>query len=610
MSANSPVIPSTEPSPAEGVVAPNDPLVKECEALLQKISSNIGFATAEDLQSLKQKMAQLAERYGEKGLDHLHAYAAALNSMTSQWMYLHAMRVNEGFGISQHGLVQGVGLMNREEALANRVAETMKKAFWDNTQWYLDQSPPQYDIVLQHLNELRNTMARYIPEKRREAFLESLDLDLVKKQVETKTFDPSALQSVIGFLVTSLHDLESPFRHEQTVKWFTEMQQKLAGLGEQDAAAFLQGFHLAIIESLKYLFSRLDILESEIQQWRMSQINGIQRQKMEQQHFAKMLDRGEIGLARTNSFLFTDAPALTLPRSPSPPSAAPPSQAEIAAALPPVYPVFVQRMAELIASDKPLQMGDCPEPLRLDLSRLHGVQDGLQRAAVLALVAVLATPLFPSQVADKGLVEQVYKAVEASLQEPHISITSLSEVLVLCIDRVIIENARQQQTQTAIPEDTQSAATPSPTLLADEQKESLKEKLRKCLASDSAVLQVLLKRVFGAFQTAVEGALTARTTPGSRPPSRPASRPPSRPMSARGGSRPDEEAAFPLSSTAMGDSPWELKFSVDAINRTTVQLLSVLEGHWQVYGLVYKKLWFDHYVSAHTSPAESATAQE
>eukprot|EP00392_Amoebophrya_sp_AT5.2_P014467 g14616.t1 len=183
-----------------------------------------------------------------------------------------------------------------------RLAETMKRAYWDlcfEKLW----GKKDFTYVVEKLEEAVERMAKYFDRSpsRRTKFLQLLDVGMMKQMVAKNAYDHGAFLQTLESLTHMLEQLESPFQAARTKEFFSKTtsftadirsgagraaevggsrshQQQLASAGVEfletwrkrrghrlergDGGAQEQEqlFAANVVASLQYVFRKLDIL--------------------------------------------------------------------------------------------------------------------------------------------------------------------------------------------------------------------------------------------------------------------------------------------------------------------------------------------------------------
>merc|ERR1719191_1627499 len=314
----------------------------------------------------------------------IEKFAEELQNSSSLWLFYHQLRMRPDLAYQgPHGISNAASAT--EKSLAEQIATTMKRAYWDSVKESLNTPPPELAFLLERVAELLDTMAGFLPESRREAFIKkTLDFDLLKNQVENNAFDHDSLLQVLRQLAQGLMTLESAFQSEKTEAWLRNLEQ-------QSPPMDFKSFNNTIVDSVAYLFEKCDILRTEIANYQLQKTKVKERQNLERYHFVQMLKSGAISLDLARAWLVESASEHT----------------EIA---------FIQAFVRLLRNRSAITMDECPEPLRCDLQKLQDFQSGLQGVALLGLAVLLTTPLLPKD-ASTDDARKFFEAIQSEAEK-------------------------------------------------------------------------------------------------------------------------------------------------------------------------------------------------
>jgi hypothetical protein len=243
-----------------------------------KLQAQLGLQTRAD-PSLIEELSSLLGEVSAQEMDEVKANGEYASFLISDWFFCHTLRTRkEVHWDNITGLIDE-GLSPQERELGRRVAETMRKAYWDKHLEDLDKPVPDFKHIIERLSELKARINGFFKSQEAEVF----DVDLIKQTIDSKAFDRSFFVSLVKNVVNIMGELESPAAHEQTTKWVEqELVQKPTVLSKED-------FHAEIIGTLKFLFGQLDLLDSEMANYRSSQMAIDKKRKKERDVFHKII---------------------------------------------------------------------------------------------------------------------------------------------------------------------------------------------------------------------------------------------------------------------------------------------------------------------------------
>ncbi|KAF4664815.1 Apoptosis-inducing factor 2 [Perkinsus olseni] len=396
-------------------------LVDEVDSLLRNIAAHGQYPPADMVDRLRALIAEVHVRMGEAGLRNVKQLSNALSFVTSEWLFYHTLRTCPELtwsGVS--GYMNQAFTDDKEKEMADRIAKTFKRAFWDLHREDLQKRPPDYSFVFARLAELRSRMCSFLPQARQAEFASRLDLELLKQQIEHQAFDRETFVQVLKVVVDMLYRLESPASHKKTVEWYDNEIVKKPSLNEYASAEdAVKAFHEEIVNSLSFLFEQCDVLEAELQSYRTTQVSMKERRQLEFEHFMRMIDVGVVDLSASKRMfrngllkLGEDADGIV--------DASLQSEAlmhQLAGRL------LLLELAELcchgVDKDTLHDSHEIPEPLRPDTSCLIQFAHELMATAELAAIAVvlhqlkLPTKLTTNVAVVTKMFERLWRVIEA-----------------------------------------------------------------------------------------------------------------------------------------------------------------------------------------------------
>ena len=269
--------------------SPESPMFSDIMDMLSRVT----LEASPDLQVLQQLTSMLSS-LSESELNEIKLSSDYVSFMVSEWVFYHTLRTNKSVTWNSNtGLIDQV-LSPRERDLGNRIASTMRRAYWDKHLEDLSGVSPNYLHVVDRLAELELRMNEYRKNRKSDIF----DLDLVKQLIDHGQFDFPFFVSLVKRAVAAMHELESPAAHEETLKFFDRIQSL--------KVESRKSFHYEIIEALKFLFSQLDVLEAELANFKSSQLALESKRKKERQLFSNLLSENLISCEKLRRILASE----------------------------------------------------------------------------------------------------------------------------------------------------------------------------------------------------------------------------------------------------------------------------------------------------------------
>ena len=269
---------------------------QEAPATLRKIEALQGrLAVAAALDpKIVSELAALLTTLSEEDLNEAKMNAEYVSFVVSEWIFYHTLRTKQSVTWNPTTGLIDEALSPRERELGQRIATTMRQAYWDRHLADLEKNPPNFTNVLQRLGELQTKINEYQKSKKTSLF----DLELVKQVVSEGHFDRPFFHALLRAVINALYDLESPASHEETFKHLTTTVLNVS-------VATKSEFNREIVRSLEYLFSRLDVLEAEIANFKSTQVSLETRRKKERELFKNLVEQKLISIDRLRALLLS-----------------------------------------------------------------------------------------------------------------------------------------------------------------------------------------------------------------------------------------------------------------------------------------------------------------
>ena len=206
----------------------------------------------------------------------------------SEWVFYHTLRTNRKLDWNPVTGIVDQTMTPDQRMLGEKLARSMRKAYWATH--LADLNAGVYTCVLERLVELDERINSFRPARMRAPVF---DLGLAQQQVDHKTFDRSCFHSLVSAAVNALYELESPAAHDETKAWYAKCTTPIP----------LSNFHEEIVDSLSFLFSQLDLLDSELANFKSSQMSLALRRTQERTIFQRLLETRTIRATQIRAML-------------------------------------------------------------------------------------------------------------------------------------------------------------------------------------------------------------------------------------------------------------------------------------------------------------------
>jgi hypothetical protein len=432
------------------------------------LQSKLGLASVPDAELVAELTGLLSEA-SESELEEIKANAEYASFMVSEWVFYHTLRSKKSVHWDSVTGMMGEGLSPQERDLGRRIADTMRKAYWDKHLEDLSKPVPEYKHILDRLSELQSRIRGFQKAKDIEVF----DLDLIKQTIATNSFDRPFFISIIARVIEVLNDLESPAAHEQTAAWFA------SELFEKDGT----NFHIEIVESLKFLFAQLDLLDAEMANYKATLIALESKRKKERELFHSLVTERVIEVPNLRTHL-------------------PPLPAETALSFASLNQHILTNWKAIIVKELMSESHKLPESLFPDISHFSELRKRVFSSIRLATVFVAVH----SQL-------QTFPEGKSFLAQPNSEITLFTEALA----DLVSESECSGSEIVSFVSDRISAFTNQP--LAEKILADLHKGLDQCCSETSQVRQLYVRRVAALLEKGLNEATAtvASNALGSKP---------------------------------------------------------------------------------------------
>ncbi|CAD7945202.1 unnamed protein product [Amoebophrya sp. A120] len=378
----------------------------------------------------------------------------------SKWHLYHEMRTR-GLTVNENQLPTVNELGGQ-----NRLMDMMKKAYWDVCKEQLlaagdDQDPASdststaakstgFDKVVEQLEQIIHRMAKYFersPTRKQKFLQEGVDIALVKQMIRNRAYDAEAFGQTLRQLVYMLSQLESPHQAGETRRHFFENEEtkvfevilggnsnsfsdkssttaaQTAQVSESGSSSTTVGvlqaiatdrlrFATAVVDALRYVQHKLDVLQSETENFYLSMLPQEERLKLEKNQFwtmvakyhghAWMQDKAMIEYLAQQKI--NSSPTKTVITTASTTKNADEgTNSSTTTGSPTKEPTFETPaqlldylIDQLLAKNTPVTDDDLFLPLRVSMKQIHALQDSLQLCCLLGVVALTVVPVLSS----------------------------------------------------------------------------------------------------------------------------------------------------------------------------------------------------------------------
>ncbi|KAI8532130.1 hypothetical protein RHMOL_Rhmol11G0189500 [Rhododendron molle] len=177
--------------------------------------------------------------------------------------------VNEVLHEQHHTFADNLNVTSEDQSqMKAKIKETMEKAFWDGITNSMEQDEPKYDRVVELMREVRDEICEMVPQSWKADILEAIDLDILSQVLNSGQLDMDFLGKILEFALVTLQKLSAPasedelkIAHQKKLKELAEICHGGNGSNHLHVVALIKGlrFVLEQIQALKQEISKARI---------------------------------------------------------------------------------------------------------------------------------------------------------------------------------------------------------------------------------------------------------------------------------------------------------------------------------------------------------------
>ena len=258
------------------------------------LSTNI-TDNAPPLDKLHGQLKPLLEFLTPAQIDQLKSLSDEISYAVSEWYFYHTLRTNRSINWNPQTGVIDEALSPEERQLGSQLAKAIRQAFWDNHLNDLAKDPPDFSRIIERIDELNTRLTSYLRPNPNSPSI--IDVEIVRQLLAQKKFTKSSFIQLIERTVQVMYDIESPAAHEDTIKWAKDTVSDLS------LSVDLAPTAAEIVSVLRFLFEQLDLVDSEIANYKTSHFPYAKRVEQERQIFKHLVDEGVLPVPRLDDML-------------------------------------------------------------------------------------------------------------------------------------------------------------------------------------------------------------------------------------------------------------------------------------------------------------------
>ena len=142
------------------------------------------------------------------------------------------------------------------------IGETLHKAFWDDIKAQLEKEPPNFIVIVNLLNDLKNMMMSCVPNRHdiHKDIDTHIDTELITGMIEKHCLDESVILSIINFVFGYLKRFQSKSDDKKNKLWQDSINEKfIKGIKYAD---FFPVFFKEIFEKFETILKEVELLKS------------------------------------------------------------------------------------------------------------------------------------------------------------------------------------------------------------------------------------------------------------------------------------------------------------------------------------------------------------
>ncbi|PNX57341.1 T-complex protein 11, partial [Trifolium pratense] len=124
--------------------------------------------------------------------------------LVNEFLHEHHRSFADDFDVSDH----------IQNSIEGKIKQTMEKAFWDSVMESVKQDQPNYDQIIQLMEEVRDEICEMAPISWKDDIIAAIDLDILSQVLKSGKLDVNYLGKILEFSLVSLQKLSAPANEE------------------------------------------------------------------------------------------------------------------------------------------------------------------------------------------------------------------------------------------------------------------------------------------------------------------------------------------------------------------------------------------------------------
>ncbi|KAK9929180.1 hypothetical protein M0R45_026286 [Rubus argutus] len=150
----------------------------------------------------------------------------------------------------------------------SKIRFIMEKAFWDGIMESVNQEEPNYDLVIQLLEEVRDEICTMAPQGWKQEIVEAIDVDILSQVLKSGNLDIDYLGKILEFSMVTLQRLSAPANDDEMTETLQSLRKELDEICNSRDQSNCSGV-VAMIKGLRFVLEQIQVLKREISKARI-----------------------------------------------------------------------------------------------------------------------------------------------------------------------------------------------------------------------------------------------------------------------------------------------------------------------------------------------------
>ncbi|XP_059653509.1 uncharacterized protein LOC132300457 [Cornus florida] len=155
-----------------------------------------------------------------------------------------------------------------QNGIKAKIRETMEKAFWDGITESMKQDEPNYDRVVDLMREVRDEICDMAPQSWKQEIIDAIDLDILSQVLNSGKLDMDYLGKILEFALVTLQKLSAPASEDELKAAHQKLLEELAEICQATDGSNYSHV-IALLKGLRFLLEQIQELKQEISKARI-----------------------------------------------------------------------------------------------------------------------------------------------------------------------------------------------------------------------------------------------------------------------------------------------------------------------------------------------------